>query len=164
MQDRVATFAGEYGKCDTIVAHAAVLAAHDAFHADPVAAIFGLERHGVAVAAVQPFRMLAVWKTDPRHVTRVSHDHVIGPLAHLSASRDAGARLDQSPRQGAYPVDIAEAVRREMLHRACRCLQYSEAFPGSVVDRGFTTETRFVSDSRHRGSDGVLSALGCCAA
>ena len=75
-------FAGEYGKSNTVVARAAVLSAHDAFHADLVASPALPERYGMAVGTVEPFRVLGVRKVHPRHVTGFAHHNVVESPPH----------------------------------------------------------------------------------
>ena len=89
-------FACEYGKSDTVVARAAVLSAHDASHADLVASPALSERYGMAVGAVEPFRMLGVRKVHPRHVTGFAHHNVVESPPHDTLAPKARAWIDQA--------------------------------------------------------------------
>ena len=86
---RVAALTGEYRKSHSIVAGAAVLAAHDGIHTDLIGSPALVERLRVTVGAVEPFCVLGVRKPDPGHVSGPFHHYVVEAAFHRSLTRKA---------------------------------------------------------------------------
>ena len=78
----MAALAGEYRESHTIVAFAAVLATHDGFHADLIAAPVLAERGWMTVGTIQPFGVLGVRELYPGHVSGFAHHYVVETASH----------------------------------------------------------------------------------
>lgn len=78
----MASLAGEYRERHTVVASAAVLAAHDRIHRDLIAAFPLPERLRMAIRTVEPFRVLRVGETDPGHVSGFPHHYGVEATFH----------------------------------------------------------------------------------
>jgi len=78
----MAALAGEYRESHSIVACATMLATHDGFHADLIAALALAEWLRMAVGTVQPFCVLGVWELYPGHVSGLFHHDVVEAAFH----------------------------------------------------------------------------------
>lgn len=121
------------------MALAAILALQDIQHTDIIGALLLLEDLVVAIAAIEPFGVLAVRKQDQRHAGSVfKHDVQIQNL-DIRFGENIGARRDSLGTQRSNPVNLITLA----------CLGQDRQRFGWFLQQ------------RHRGIGRIVNTVGC---
>lgn len=129
----MAALAYKKRKCHLVVADTAKLAAQYFVHRHRICAAARDENSGMAVAAIEPFRVLQMRESDVGHVLRVGKQDIHVHNQHFALSVQARARCDQTLIQGFYPIDLQAAIDWKFLHGHRWVLQNSHRIIAGIM-------------------------------